>query len=90
MSNARIFLVSEDKDKLIPMIESEYAKEDVLQSYLVRYPDLLPGEQFNPENPRRWLLVAREMGVPSEADETKHWRYLFTAFWSDSCIVGRV
>lgn len=73
MSSARIFLVGEDKEKLTPMIETVYAKEHVLQNYLAQYPDLLPGDQINPENPRRWLLVAREMGVPSDEGENKHW-----------------
>ena len=73
MSGAHIFLVGGGKDRLLPMVETAYSNEDVLQTYLERYPDLLPGEQIDPENPRRWLLVAREMSVPGDVDETGRW-----------------
>ena len=69
MTKAKIFLVGESEDDLVPMEESAYVKEAHLQKLLVHYPDLLPGDQITPEAPRRWLLVAREMGVPGDADE---------------------
>ena len=28
-----------------------------------KHPEILAGEQINPENPRKWILVSREMGV---------------------------
>jgi hypothetical protein len=31
---------------------------------LARYPDLIPGDDVDPDVPRRWLLIAREAGVP--------------------------
>ena len=40
----------------------------LLQELLAKYPDLLAGEQINSEEPRRWLLVTREMFVPDEED----------------------
>ena len=55
MKKAKIFLVSEIEDKLTPMIETDYESEDILQVLLSRYPDLLPGDQISPENPRQWL-----------------------------------
>lgn len=55
------------------MEEFPYATEEVLQELLARYPDLLPGEQITPENPRRWLLVAREVGVPGEEGGAGQW-----------------
>lgn len=69
MKSAKIFLVGDDEDKLTPMVETPYDKEDILQVLLARYPDLLPGDQITPENPRRWLLVKREMEVPGEEGE---------------------
>ncbi|MGH2593977.1 MAG: hypothetical protein ACRDGG_10735, partial [Anaerolineae bacterium] len=66
MKNAKIFLVGEKQDNLIPMDETAYVTESVLQELLARYPDLLPGDQIDPEDPRRWLLVKREMGVPGD------------------------
>ena len=68
MKNAKIFLVH-GKRNLTPMIETAYEHEDDLQALLADYPDLLPGDQIDPENPRRWLLVARELGVPGNDDD---------------------
>ena len=73
MSKAKIFLVGKDEEDLTPMEETAYETEDVLQIALERYPDLLPGDQINPEAPRRWLLVAREMGIPGEIDAADRW-----------------
>lgn len=69
----KIFLVGKDNDDLITLEESGYVTESVLQDLLVDYPDLLPGDQIDPENPRRWLLVAQEMGVPGGTDESDRW-----------------
>ena len=48
--------------------------EDVeLQQLLLNTHDLLPGDQINPESPRRWLLVNREMPVPSPSSGADTW-----------------
>lgn len=70
--NAKIFLVDQQK-KLKPMRETEDLTENDLQTFLANYPDLLPGDQINPEAPRRWLLVAREIGVPDKEDGSGRW-----------------
>lgn len=70
MKKAKIFLVGNDEAQLTPMEETAYENEDILQVLLARYPDLLPGDQITPENPRRWLLVKREMEVPGEEGES--------------------
>lgn len=72
MKNSKIFLVGEE-DSLITMTETDYVAEDILQEFLACYPDLLPGDQIDPENPRHWLLVSREMGVPGDIAETNRW-----------------
>ncbi|MEW5939740.1 MAG: hypothetical protein AB1750_08780 [Chloroflexota bacterium] len=72
MNKAKIFLV-EGKRKLTPMTESSYESEDDLQALLAAYPDLLPGDQINLENPRRWLLVARELSVPDSDEGNGRW-----------------
>src|SRR5688500_13042017 len=36
-------------------------EERELQSILEKNHDLLPGSQIDPDNPRRWLLIKREM-----------------------------
>ena len=64
MRDAKIFLLGENEKSLIPMVATAYEKEKTLQDQLASYPDLLPGDQIDPENPCRWLLVAQEAGVP--------------------------
>jgi len=73
MKDAKIFLVGGDKGMLTPMVETAYPSEDDLQALLERYSDLLPGDQIDPEAPRRWLLVSREMSVPGGEDEGGRW-----------------
>lgn len=68
----RIYLLGNGSD-LLPMEEARYDSEDLLQSMLAQYPDLLAGEQINSEEPRRWLLVTREMAVPGEEDGNGRW-----------------
>jgi len=72
MKNAKIFLV-EGKRRLTPMTETSYEREDDLQALLADYPDLLPGDQIDLENPRHWILVAREVAVPGSDEENGRW-----------------
>jgi hypothetical protein len=58
----------QDDGTLQPLTEHPYANEDLLQGLLGQYPDLLAGDQIDETAPRRWLLVTREMGVPTEED----------------------
>lgn len=44
-----------------------------LQRLLEKNPDLLPGDQINPADPRRWLLIKREMPVPDPSTGSKQW-----------------
>lgn len=67
-----IFLLGDDR-KLVPMRESPYDSEDLLQMLLVDYPDLLAGEQMNRSTPRRWVLIRREAGVPSRQGGPDQW-----------------
>ncbi len=76
MPNAKIFLVA-DEGKLKPMVETSYANETILQTLLASYPDLLPGDQIDPESPRRWLLVKRELAVPGETNTIWSLDHLF-------------
>ena len=55
------------------MEESPYDSETLLQKLLADHPDLLAGDQINDEEPRRWLLVTREMAVPGEQDGAGRW-----------------
>lgn len=48
-------------------------EEREIQLILEKNPDLLPGNQINPEDPRRWLQIAREMPVPDPNTGTDRW-----------------
>ena len=73
MANAKIFLINSGETTLTPMVETAFEKEDILQVLIEQYPELIPGDQINPDNPRRWLLVKREMGIPKEEMGNDHW-----------------
>jgi hypothetical protein len=73
MTTGKIFLLNDNGKTLTPMTETGYVTEGDLQTFLADHPDLLPGDQIDPESPRRWLLVAREMGVPGDVDESGRW-----------------
>ena len=68
----RIYLLKEDST-LLAMEETTYDSESLLQKLLADHPDLLAGDQINVEEPRRWLLVTREMAVPGEQDGAGRW-----------------
>lgn len=56
------------EDEPIPMSEAPYDTEDVLQELLAKFPHLLAGDQYSGDEPRRWLLIKREVGVPDDDD----------------------
>jgi hypothetical protein len=60
-----IFLLDSDGG-LTEMSETAFAAEVDLQKLLADHPGLLPGDQIDPDSPRRWLLVDREVGIPDE------------------------
>ncbi len=62
-----------DDGELVELSEREYDSEDLLQGLLERYPNLLAGDQIDSESPRRWLLIAREVGVPDQENGLDRW-----------------
>ena len=68
----KIFLISQDKT-LKEMEAMPYDKEKLLQDLLSEYPNLLAGYQMNEANPRRWLLVAPEMGIADDLAASERW-----------------
>jgi hypothetical protein len=64
-----MFVLKED-GSLIPLKPAQFVLEDDFQRLLEDYPELLAGDLIDPEEPRRWLLVAREIGIPGETDGT--------------------
>lgn len=71
MSEA-IYLLDKNGD-LVQLTKAAYDSEVVLQELLAKYPALLPGEQIDSKSPRRWLFIAREVGVPSQEDGGDRW-----------------
>lgn len=69
---ATIYVIT-DSDDLLPLTEAPYNSEAVLQELLAKYPSLLAGEQVDSSEPRRWLLVRREVGVPDESERRDRW-----------------
>jgi len=63
----------QDDGQLVAMQEQAYDSEAVLQTLLAQYPTLLAGEQMDQADPRRWIVVAREVGLPSEDARADRW-----------------
>lgn len=70
--NRTIFVQNED-GSLVEMKEAGYESENVFQELLEKYPQLLAGEQIDENNPRKWIFIAREMGVPAKEDGGNQW-----------------
>ncbi|MHC1594613.1 MAG: hypothetical protein ACXQT2_04820, partial [Methanotrichaceae archaeon] len=70
--SGKIYLL-EENGTLRSLDKKPYDSEDLLQTLLERYPDLLAGDQIDEAAPRRWLLVSREVGVPDEEDGADRW-----------------
>jgi hypothetical protein len=67
-----MFVLQED-GSLTAMKPSLFALEDEFQRLLEDHPELLAGELIDPDEPRRWLLVTREIGIPTETDGPGWW-----------------
>lgn len=68
-----IFLLRPDSSEPVELREYLYDSEDLLQKLIANHPDVIAGDQLNPDSPRRWLLVEREQGVPDQKDGTRRW-----------------
>ncbi len=67
-----IFLLKDSGDlEKVPM--RPYDSEDLLQSLIAEYPELLAGDQINPDEPVRWMLIKREAGVPDGELQGSRW-----------------
>ena len=62
-----------EQGHLEPMTEERFALEDKLQELVAQYPKLLSGEQMDPNNPRRWILVGREQGIADIVGGSDRW-----------------
>lgn len=71
-----IFVIQDD-DQFVELAEQGYASEDLLQRWLAEHPNLLAGNQIDSANPRRWLLVSREIGMSSDETDVGRVDHLF-------------
>lgn len=67
-----IYLIK-GEDVLVEMNEQQYDSEAILQGLLDKYPLLLAGDQIDNDEPRLWLPIAREKGVPDSKDGSQRW-----------------
>jgi hypothetical protein len=67
-----VFVIRKD-GSLVEMKPSDYDSEDVLQELLAKYPNLLAGNLIDDINPRKWLLISREYGIPDKNDSYDRW-----------------
>jgi hypothetical protein len=72
VANDAIFLVS-DAGELQRVEHQLYASEDILQELVAKHPELLAGDQIDPEAPPRWLLLRREAAIPDSAGGEDRW-----------------
>ena len=67
-----IFLLKDSGDlEKVPV--RPYDSEDLLQSLIEQHPELLAGDQINPDEPVRWILIKREAGVPAGEMQGDRW-----------------
>ncbi len=67
-----IFLVnSEGELERVP--HQRYQNEDLLQGIVDKYPELIVGEQINPDDPPRWIVIQREAAIPGSEEQNGRW-----------------
>ena len=69
--SGKIFILQDTE--ISELQEVPFEKEYDFQRLIERYPNILAGDQIDPENPRKWLLVSREMPIPSESGGRDRW-----------------
>src|SRR3954451_17783862 len=72
MSKDGIFLIS-DAGQLQRVEHQLYASEDILQELVAKHPEVLAGDQIDPEAPPRWLLLRREAAIPDSKGGDDRW-----------------
>ena len=68
----KIFIYDSESN-ITDLSQEPYESEDYLQKLIADHPEILAGDQISPGSPRKWLLVAREKGVPSEQGGSAQW-----------------
>ena len=71
-SSGSIYLINQNGG-ITELKETNYENEDFLQSLIEKYPNILAGDQIDPNNPRKWILISREMSVPDSENGSNQW-----------------
>ena len=50
-----------------------FENEEALQQLLAEHPDLIDGSAISPDDPRKWLVVGREIGINEKPEEGNRW-----------------
>ena len=53
--------------------EQPFPDEDAIQRLIAEHPVLIGGGRITPGDPRRWILIRREQGVPDAIDAADRW-----------------
>jgi hypothetical protein len=70
---AKVYALNDD-GRTEAMNKIHCVNEDLeLQRILELNPDLIPGDQIRPEDPRHWLIIKREMPVPDPSTGGNRW-----------------
>lgn len=72
MTQERIWRLDADGDPT-PLTATDYQDEAALQKLIADHPEVLDGERITPGDPRRWLLISREMGIPDSPESGDRW-----------------
>jgi hypothetical protein len=67
-----IFLIN-GNGEIVELSDQPYDSERLLQELLAKYPNVLAGDQMGGGAPVKWLLVAREAGIPDATDGVERW-----------------
>ena len=59
--------------KLESLEEEPFSTEDELQALVADHPEVLDGEQIQPGDRRRWLLITREKGISESLQTGARW-----------------
>lgn len=68
----RIYVMNEEGTPQ-PLDKEPFSNEGILQELLAEHPELLDGEQIKPGDPRRWILIDREVGISETKDASPIW-----------------
>ena len=71
-SRDTIFLIS-GEGELERVPHRMFDSEDLFQTLIEDHPELLVGEQIDPEDPPRWIMIQREAGIPGQDGGGNRW-----------------